>query len=59
MGFISPFTIRGQLFLQQIWCVKGQSLDAPVPDEIEVAFVEWDVEQVNTPDITLERCVFR
>ena len=59
MGFNSPFTIRGRLILKQLWRVKGQKWDAAVPDEIEVAFLEWDVEKVNISDIKLERCIFR
>ena len=59
MGFNSSFTIRGRLILKQLWCVKGQKWDAAVPDEIEVAFLEWDVEKVNISDIKLERCIFR
>ena len=59
MGLISPFTIRGRLILKQLWCVKGQNWDAPVPDEIEVAFLGWVVEKVNISDINLERCIFR
>ena len=59
MGFISPFTIRGRLIQKQLWCVKGQNWDAPVHDEIKVAFDEWDVEKLEISDIKLERSIFR
>ena len=51
IGFMSPFT--SSLILKQLWCVRDQIWDAPVPGEIEVAFAECDVEKLNIPDIKL------
>ena len=59
MGFISPFTIRGRLILKDLWCIKGQNWDAPVPDEIREAFIEWDSEKVEVSSISIDRCIFR
>ena len=59
MGLISPFTIRGRLILKDLWCIKGQNWDAPVPDEIREAFIEWDSEKVEVSSISIDGCIFR
>ena len=53
MGFISPLTITGRSALKQLWCVKGQKWDAPVPDEIEVAFLNGMLKKGISPTSNL------
>ena len=57
LGFLSPFTIRGRLILNELWQLVGQAWDKPVPDKIKCLFENWNSELPLVSTFNLQRSI--
>ena len=57
LGFITPFTIRARILVQQIW-VKGYTWDEVVDNEIKCACLAWLKELSQLPEIKVLRWLY-
>ena len=57
LGFITPFTIRARILVQQIW-VKGYTWDEVVDNEIKCACLAWLKELSQLPEIKVSRWLY-
>ena len=57
LGFITPFTIRARILVQQIW-VKGYTWDEVVDNEIKCACLAWLKELSPLPEIKVSRRLY-
>ena len=54
LGFISPFTIRGKMLLQEMW-MCGLDWDEEVPKELSVKITSWLSELISLSQIKVPR----
>ena len=44
LGFVTPFTIRGRLILEELWQLVGHAWDKPVAEKIQCLFEDGNSE---------------
>ena len=55
LGFISPFTVRAKILLQELW-LKGLLWDGPLDSEIKAKWLHWKSELLQLKGVTIPRC---
>ena len=56
LGFLSPFTIRAKILMQELW-VHGLDWDEKLPKELSTKISLWFAELVLLPTVKVPRCL--
>ena len=56
LGFLSPFTIRAKVLMQELW-IHGLDWDEKLPKELSTKIALWFGELVLLPTIKVPRCL--
>ena len=55
LGIVAPFTVSARVLLKDIWKIKGQQWDDPLPDDLSRRFDEWCSGLPLLQDLTIPR----
>ncbi len=58
IGLVTPFTISARLLLKEIWRIKGQQWDDPLPKPISDKFLAWSADLPALSLLTIPRGFF-
>ena len=58
LGLVAPFTVQARLLLKEIWRIRGQQWDDPLPDAIRESFADWCVDLPNLEHLVVPRSYF-
>ncbi len=56
LGFITPFTTRAKIIVQRLWDKKREWDDPELPADLRNAWLTWEDELPQLPNVTLPRC---
>ena len=58
MGIVAPLTVDARVILKDIWKVKGQQWDDPLPEELSRRFEHWCSGLPLLQGLTIPRAYF-
>ena len=56
LGFITPYTIRANFLLQEMWAC-GYDWDTTLPNELKLKAHDWFKELHNLREVVVDRCI--
>ena len=58
LPFLSPFTVRGKILMQQVWST-GIDWDDILPEELQIIWIQWITERLELASFEISRCLRR
>ena len=58
LGIVAPFTVVARVLLKDIWKLKGQQWDDPLPEDLSRRFDDWCSGLPLLQDLTIPRAYF-
>ena len=58
LGLVAPFTVVARVLLKDIWKIKGQQWDDPLPEDLSQRFNDWCTGLPLLQELTIPRAFF-